>query len=212
MAELDHIVFASPDVEEGTRIIHELTGATAVVGGPHVGRGTHNTLLTFDDRTYFEIIGVDHDQPEPEQPRGFGIDDLDGPKLVGYAVHTVGDETLDDLAQIVRKAGFDPGTHLAMSRKKPDGELLEWELTAGGDTGFRLDGAIPFAIDWLGGPSPATSLPSMGSLVKLSVRHPDARVAGIITGLGLDGAVDFTIGPARLAVTIDTPNGIVELS
>jgi hypothetical protein len=127
-------------------------------------------------------------------------------------VHTVGDETLDDLAQVVRKAGFDPGTHLAMSRKKPDGELLEWELTAGGDTGFRLDGAIPFAIDWLGGPSPAVSLPSMGSLVKLSVRHPDARVAGVITGLDLDDAVDFTVGPARLAVTIDTPKGIVELS
>ena len=97
MAELDHIVFACPDVAEGTRIIHELTGAMAVVGGAHEGRGTHNTLLTFDDRTYFEIIGVDSNQPNPERPRGFGIDDLDGPKLVAYAVHTVGDESLDDL-------------------------------------------------------------------------------------------------------------------
>jgi len=212
MAELDHIVFACPDVDEGTRIIHDLTGATAVVGGPHVGRGTHNTLLTFDDRTYFEIIGSDPDQPEPERARGFGLDDLDGPKLVAFAVHTIGDETLDDLAQVVRDAGFDPGTHMAMSRMKPDGVLLEWELTAGGDTGFRLDGGIPFAIDWLGGPSPAASLPSMGSLVRLSVTNPDERVGTALTGLGLSDSVEFILGPANLTVTIDTPNGIVELS
>lgn len=212
MAELDHIVFACKDVDEGTRIIHELTGATAVVGGPHVGRGTHNTLLTFDDRTYFEIIGIDPSQPEPERARGFGLDDLEAPKLVAFAIHTIGDETLDDLAAVVRNAGFDPGTHMAMSRMKPDGELLEWELTAGGDTGFRFDGAIPFAIDWLGGPSPAASLPSMGSLVKLSVTHPDERVGPVLAALGLSDSVDVTVGPAKLAITIDTPNGIVELS
>jgi hypothetical protein len=212
MAELDHIVFACADVADGTRIIQELTGATAIVGGPHVGRGTHNTLLTFDDRPYFEIFGIDPDQAEPERPRGFGLDDLDGPKLVGYAVHTVGDETLDDIAATISGAGFDPGTHLAMSRMKPDGHLLEWELTTGGDTGHGMDGALPFAIDWLGGPSPASSLPSMGSLVKLSVRNPDARVAGVIAGLGLNDTVDFSVGPAQLTVTIETPNGIIKLT
>jgi hypothetical protein len=212
MAELDHIVFACPDVVDGTRIIEELTGATAVVGGPHVARGTHNTLLTFDERTYFEIIGIDPDQAEPERPRGFGLDDLDGPKLVGYAVHTLGDETLDDIGATIRSAGFDPGTQLAMSRMKPDGNLLEWELTTGGDTGHGMDGALPFAIDWLGGQSPASSLPSMGSLVKLSVRNPDARVADVIAGLGLNNAVDFTVGPAQLTATIETPNGIIKLT
>ena len=99
-----------------------------------------------------------------------------------------------------------------MSRMKPDGVLLEWELTAGGDTGFRLEGGIPFAIDWLGGPSPAASLPSMGSLVRLSVTNPDERVGTVLTGLGLSDSVEFIVGPANLTVTIDTPNGIVELS
>ncbi len=212
MAELDHLVFACRDVDEGSRIIEELTGATAVVGGPHVGRGTHNTLLTFDDRTYFEIIGVDPDQPEPKQPRGFGIDELDRPKLVGYAIHPLGDETLDGLAAVMRSAGFDPGTHVAMSRQKPEGELLEWELTTGGDTAHGLDGALPFAIDWLGKPSPAATLPSMGQLVKLSIRHPDARVGGALVALGLADSVDFSEGPAQLTATIETPNGTVTLS
>ena len=211
MAELDHIVFACQDLAEGTRIIQDLTGATPVVGGPHIGRGTRNTLLTFDDRTYFEIIGIDPDQPEPERARGFGIDQLEAPKLVAYAIHPVGDETLDGLAAIVRDEGFDPGEWMAMSRQKPDGELLEWELTAGGDTGFRLEGAIPFAIDWLGRPSPATTLPSMGTLVQLSVQHPDARVGAVLTALGLDN-VGFTQGPAQLSATIETATGTVELT
>lgn len=211
MAELDHIVFACRDLAEGTRIIGDLTGAVPVVGGPHVGRGTRNTLLTFDDRTYFEIIGIDPDQPEPERARGFGLDDLEAPKLVAYAIHPVDDETLEGLAAIVRDGGFDPGEWMAMSRQKPDGELLEWELTAGGDTGFRLDGAIPFAIDWLGKPSPATTLPSMGSLVQLSVQHPDDRVGAVLAGLGLS-KVAFSQGPAALSATIETATGTIELS
>ena len=211
MAELDHIVFACKDLAHGTQMIRDLTGAGPVVGGPHVGRGTRNTLLTFDDRTYFEIIGVDPDQPEPERARGFGIDQLEAPRLVAYAIHPVDGETLDDLAAIVRDHGFDPGEWMAMSRQKPDGELLEWELTAGGDTGFRLDGAIPFAIDWLGKPSPAASLPSMGSLAGLTVQHRDTRVGDVIAALGLADTVDYRQGPAQLSLKVDTPTGMITL-
>ncbi len=212
MAELDHLVFACRDVDEGSRIIFDLTGATAVVGGAHVGRGTHNTLLTFDDRTYFEIIGIDPTQPEPPHPRGFGIDELDKPKLVGYAIHPTGDETLDDLAGAIRDAGLDPGTKLAMSRQKPDGELLEWELSTGGDTAHGLDGAVPFMIDWLGRPSPAASLPSMGQLVGLSVQHPDIRVRDALASLDLGDSVTFSQGPAQLRATIETATGTVVIS
>lgn len=212
MAELDHLVYACRDVAAGAAYITELTGAIAVVGGAHVGRGTHNSLLTFDDRTYFEIIGVDPNQPDPGQPRGFGLDQLDAPKLVAYAIHPTGDETLADLAEVVRSVGFDPGRSLAMSREKPDGELLEWELTTGGDTAHAMDGALPFAIDWLGKPSPAASLPSMGTLVQLTVQHPDERVGAVIEALGLAEAVSFTVGAAQLSATIDTPNGSIVLT
>jgi hypothetical protein len=74
MAELDHLIFACRDLEAGVQAIAELTGATAVEGGRHVGNGTRNSLLTFDDRTYFEIIAIDPDQPEPARPRSFGLD------------------------------------------------------------------------------------------------------------------------------------------
>ena len=35
MAELDHIVFACKDLDQGTKMIRDITGAEPVPGGPH---------------------------------------------------------------------------------------------------------------------------------------------------------------------------------
>ncbi|MGB5755407.1 MAG: VOC family protein [Acidimicrobiales bacterium] len=210
MAELDHLIFASPDVDAGVQHIENLTGARAVAGGPHVGLGTHNALLTFDERTYFEVIGIDPDQPDPDQPRPFGLDDRNGPGLAGYAVHPSGGESLEDLRASMLAAGFDPGSIADMSRRLPDGELISWRLTIGGDSGAANQGALPFAIDWGDRPSPAASLPSMGRLVSLRVSHPDAAIRASVEALGLVSEV--VAGPAGLVATVDSPNGTVEIS
>ena len=210
MAELDHLIFAAPDVEAGVRAIQKLTGAQAIAGGPHVGLGTHNYLLTFDERTYFEVIGVDPSQPEPNGPRPFGLDDRDGPGLAGYAIHPTGDESLEDVATMMRAAGYDPGAISEMSRQKPDGELLSWRLTIGGDSGPASLGALPFAIDWGDGSSPAASLPSMGRLVSLTISHPDPATRSSVEALGLE--IQAVEGPAGLTATVETPNGTVEIS
>lgn len=210
MAELDHLIFASPDLGRGVDHIERLTGARAVAGGPHIGLGTHNCLLTFDRRTYFEIIGIDPDQPRPDRPRPFGLDDRSDPGLAGYAIHPTGDESLEDLAALMHGAGFDPGSIASMSRRKPDGELISWRLTMGGDTGPARHGALPFAIDWGHGPSPAESLPSMGRLVSLTVSHPDPAVRRSVEALGL--GLEVLEGSAGLVATVETPNGTVEIS
>jgi hypothetical protein len=209
MAELDHLIYASRDVAEGVRIIEELTGATAVAGGPHVGLGTHNSLLTFDERTYFEVIGIDPDQPEPQGPRPFGLDDQTQPGLAGYAIHPTDGESLEDVQATMRAAGYDPGTIIDMSRKKPDGQLITWRLTVGGQSGVASQGALPFAIDWGDQPSPAASLPSMGRLVSVQVTHPDPAVRASAAALGV--GVEVTDGPAGLKAVIETPNGLAEL-
>lgn len=211
MAELDHLVYACQRVSDGTDLIAELTGATAIAGGVHEGRGTHNSLLTFDERTYFEIIGIDPEQPEPDQPRGFGLDTLDRAGLVAFAVHPSEGETLDDLIQAIRAAGLDPGQRIPRSRRTPDGALIEWELSTGGDTAHALDGALPFCIDWLGKPSPAASLPSMGTLRQLAVRHPNERVGAALEALGLGDRVVYAQGPPDLSASIDTRLGTVHL-
>ena len=209
MPELDHLILASPDVSQGVALVEELTGATAVFGGAHVGLGTHNHLLTFDQRTYFEIIGVDPDQPAPAHPRPFGLDDRTGPGLAGYAIHPTGDESLEDVVESMRAAGFDPGSIAEMSRQRPDGSLLSWRLTRGGDTGEASQGALPFAIDWGGGASPAASLPSMGALRSLTVSHPDAAVRSAVEALGL--GVSVADGAPGLVASVDTAGGTVEI-
>ena len=209
MAELDHLIFASKDVPAGVAHIEALTGARAIAGGPHIGLGTHNYLLTFDDRTYFEIIGIDPDQPDPPGPRPFGLDDQDQPTLIGYAIHPTGGESLEDVAAAMTAAGFDPGAIASMSREKPDGQVLSWRLTRGGDTGHKSQGALPFAIDWGDQPSPAVSLPSMGALTSLTVSHPDPAIRASAAALGV--GVQVEDGPAALIAVVETPNGPVEI-
>ncbi|MEM7340871.1 MAG: VOC family protein [Actinomycetota bacterium] len=208
MPELDHLIFASADLEAGVRHIADLTGAEAVAGGPHPGIGTHNALLTFDERTYFEIIAIDPDQPEPSRPRPFGLDNGNPPNLAGYAVHPVDDETIEEIAATRRNAGFDPGPVLSMSRVKPDGSELHWRLTIN-DAGKPDDAMLPFVIDWGSTPSPATTLPSMGSLDQVTVAHPDPALRAAVEALSV--GVTVVEGPAKLTATIVTPNGVVEL-
>ena len=208
MPELDHLIFAAPDLATGVARIEELTGATAVPGGPHPGVGTHNALLTFDETTYFEIIAVDPDQPAPAAARPFGLDDGTGPRLAGYAIHPAMGETIDEVVALLTEAGHDPGPVTAMSRVKPDGEEISWRLTRSRQE--LAPSGVPFAIDWGDTPSPALSLPSMGSLVELRVQHPDPTTRAVAEALGLGLVV--TDGPAKLAAIVDTPGGRVELS
>jgi len=204
MAGIDHIVYASPDVEVGVRRIADLTGVEAVVGGSHVGRGTRNSLLTFDDRTYFEIIGIDHDQPEPNQARPFGLDDVTEPGIVAWAIHPSGAESIEDVVATMASAGFDPGPVAGMSRAKPDGSILSWRLTTS-----PPDGIVPFVIDWGQADSPAMSLPSMGGLSSFTVSHPELAVRQTISDL-IDG-VTVTDGEPGLAVEVATVNGTIRL-
>jgi hypothetical protein len=207
MPELDHLIFAATDLATGVARIAELTGAVAVPGGPHPGVGTHNALLTFDETTYFEIIAFDPDQPVPAAPRPFGLDEGVEPRLAGYAVHPAAGETIEDVVAMLAEAGHDPGPVTAMSRVKPDGEEISWRLTR--SMKETTPSAVPFAIDWGDTPSPARSLPSMGSLAELRIEHPDpaTRTAAAALGLGLT----VSDGPARLTAVVDTPGGRIEL-
>ncbi len=205
MAAIDHLVFTSRDLDAGVRQIAEATGATAVVGGPHPGIGTRNALLSFDDATYFEIMAIDPDQPEPERERPFGLDLDRPPRLAGYVIRPTGTESIDELAGRMADAGFAPGPVVSMSRTQPDGTEVGWRLTYGGDPTPPASGLLPFVIDWGDTPSPARSAPSMGSLVTLQVSHPDERVRATVASLG--AGITVADGPPSLAATIVLPSG-----
>ena len=66
MFELDHLVVAARDLDEGTAFVQDLLGVPLEPGGKHDAMGTHNRLLNLGGGVYLEIITIDPDAPAPE--------------------------------------------------------------------------------------------------------------------------------------------------
>jgi hypothetical protein len=230
---IDHLVYATPDLQATVADMEKEFGVAPSPGGAHLGLGTFNALLGLGGRTYLEIIGPDPAQPEPEGPRAFGIDDLDQARLVAWcaAPH----RPLSEVVTAAQSVGFDPGVIRSMSRRRPDGVVLEWTLTSpeisliheffDGDEAlpndFALGGVLPFFIDWGRTVHPSETIPVGGTLLTLDLFHPHPRTIDLVLSAVSDQA---TLGDdeskislnyadrAGLAAEILTANGTVVLS
>ena len=127
LSRIDHLVYATPDLEGGVERIETLLGVRATLGGKHPGRGTRNALIALGEWTYLEIIGPDPDQSTPSADLSFGIGDLDQPTLVTWAVKAA---ELERLAEESKIHGLGLGPISERTRKQTDGTLLSWKLTA----------------------------------------------------------------------------------
>lgn len=192
---LDHVVIAGPDLPALVDWFAERTGVVAAPGGAHP-TGTANALvaLTIDGRRgpqYIELIGPNPDRAEPELPATFGISTLDAPAVQAYAVHPA---DIEATVAAARAGGYDPGDVSDLSRRTPDGTLLEWRLTRGEHR--RID--VPFLIDWGATPQPGLSdIPTI-ELVSLVRTEPDpAPLREILGAFGLgDGLAEVVAGDA----------------
>lgn len=202
---IDHLVLATPDVDATATWLAEATGVQASVGGPHVGRGTKNRLCSFGADHYLEIIGPDPDQPEPDRPRGFGIDDLTAPALVTWCAKVDG---LPNFAARAADAGLAYTAPRAMQRQAPTG-LLSWTLA---HPEFDTEaGIVPFCIDWADTPHPALVAEPGLTLVGLRAEHPEpGRMATLLASLGFGMLIDEAARPG-LRARVSGPLGQVDL-
>jgi Glyoxalase-like domain len=206
ISRVDHLVYATPDLNRGVEEIEKLLGVRAIAGGQHPGRGTRNALIALGPTTYLEILAPDPEQPQPEQPRPFGLDGLKESKLVAWFVRHRDLERFR--GEAVRK-GVPLGEVRSGTRRRPDGIELLWHFTDPSAT--VADGVVPFFIDWADSPHPARSAPKGATLFSLRAEHPDVRgVRGMLGRLGLDLPVKRGQIPALIAV-IEGPRGRVEL-
>ena len=203
---LDHLVYGTPDVAKTIDDLERAWGVRAAWGGKHPN-GTHNALLSLGGGGYLEIIGPDPEQtPDPARPMSFGVDRLQSPKLLTWAIKAPG---IAGWVKRARRAGYDPGAPQPLSRKRPDGMLLEWVLTRRQEP--PGDGLLPFLIDWGETPHPANDAPAGCTFASLRAEHPDPGSIKVWTrALGEELDVRSGATPALIA-TIHTPNGRMEL-
>lgn len=203
---MDHLVFGATDLVEGVRFVERLFGVETEPGGRHEGFGTHNRLVGFGERSYMEVVSPDPSQPAPDRPRWFGLDDLDGFRLVTWCQAT---SDLDGLVARAREAGLNLGAIREGRRRTEDGGVLSWRMTD--PWADRAGGVLPFFIDWGESPHPGGMLEPQCALAGMAAEHPEVeRVRTWVDLLGLE--LDVHRGPQPvLFATIRTPSGEVEL-
>ena len=203
---IDHLVYATPDLDLGIATIERLLGVRATAGGRHPGAGTRNALVALGPGTYLEIVGPDRTQPQPEQPKWFRIDEIDAPRLVTWAAKV---DSIDQISRKARRLGVGLGGIVAGSRRRDDGVLLAWRYT--NPRTVVGDGIIPFLIDWGTTPHPSESAAQGASLITLRAEHPQPEpIRDIARRLGLSLQIDRGSQPALVA-TIASLRGEVEL-
>ncbi|MEI8412053.1 MULTISPECIES: VOC family protein [unclassified Kribbella] len=204
MSMLDHLVFASRDLEAAVERFAAATGVEPVEGGRHEGWGTRNYLVGFGATSYLEIIGPDLERPG-SRPAPFGIDRLAGDRLVTWAVRP---DNIEAAARTAKEAGADLGPILPMSRATPTGEVVSWRLAMRHPAPY--DGIVPFLIDWGTSRHPAGSgLPSV-ELLEFGATYPrPEEVSAVLEAL--DVSLTVVAGEPGLRATVAGPGGTYAL-
>lgn len=137
------------------------------------------------------------------------MNDPRGPFLSTWALRS-SDPERD--AALLRAAGVDLGAISDGRRRRADGSVLTWRLTD--PLADRLDGVVPFLIDWERSPHPSASAPGGCTLLDLRIEHPEPeRVRQAFAALRIDLPVHpcESKGRAAIVATFGHGGGIVTL-
>jgi hypothetical protein len=189
--QIDHIIWAVPDLDAGAKTFEEMSGVKPIVGGVHPGRGTRNQLASAGDNMYFEIIAPDPAQmpldpvKKPVQAFADKISKMTGPEVDMFAYSTT---DLEAAAEAGRKLGLKVVGPTPGQRKTPDGVLIKWSHVD--FIGHDFGQFIPFALNWLDSPHPSTTSPKGAVIEGVTVEHPRAEeLQKIYAALGVPAKV-----------------------
>lgn len=206
MHELDHILWAAPDLDDGARQFAAASGVTPAGGGSHAGFGTRNTLASLGERLYFEVISVDPAQTD-HKARAQRLARLTAPELHTFGVR--GDD-LDSYRDTARGLGLAASDPVAMSRLRSDGVLIRWRAIYVVDD--HWGDMVPFLIDWMDSEHPWKTTPTGCSVLEFCALHPEAEaLAEIYRSLAVAVPVRRSTKPGFL-LRLDTPKGEVILT
>lgn len=122
---IDHLVIACPDPDAAATTLEAELGIACTAGGRHPGAGTWNRIAWLADGSYLELIGVDDRDAALASPVGAAVVrtlDAGG----GLATYALCDDGLELSANALRAAGSSLGPLTHGSRRRDDGEVVEW--------------------------------------------------------------------------------------
>ena len=182
MTTLDHVIWATPDIEPLAQALRDDHGLRALPGGRHPAWGTRNAIVPLAG-AYLELVQVD----DPDAPMvGFTARVAEVAESGGGLALWC--ERVDDIEGEAAVRGYDvvPGT-----RENDDGSVLSWRVA--GIPQASVTPVLPFLIQW---DDPA-AMPGA-----IAVDHP----CGIIEKVHLDVGAH---GPEGLRIT--TQSGEIAL-
>ena len=204
MARLDHIMYASSDLQDGVEEIRKLTGVTAEFGGIHPGNGTCNALLSFDNSQYLEIIAPDSGQDLAGTLGG----ELKEHDFSGIRTWAVAADDFSIVTPVLDEFGFEHSV-VPMKRTRPDGLRLDWQILF--VHRHPYGNFMPFFINWLDSPHPANDTPGGCTLATFAVELVENSDLYRELMRALKIEVEVLEGPDGMRAIIDSPNGRVLL-
>jgi hypothetical protein len=129
IAGIDHLVIACPDPDAAAAELESLLGLRCTGGGQHPGAGTRNRIAWLADGSYIELLGVDDPEAARSTPVGTAAVELLDGSPGGLATWALRDDAVELTADGLRAAGAHFGPITYGSRRRDDGELVEWWVT-----------------------------------------------------------------------------------
>ena len=93
MHKLDHIVFGSFTLDEGTEFVENILKAKLSDIGYHKDMGTHNRVIRISERVYLEVIAIDPKTTKLKNRKWFNLDNSklqsklkNSPQIIGYVI------------------------------------------------------------------------------------------------------------------------------
>src|SRR5882672_1232580 len=168
--ELDHLVVACADLEQGAAWVERLLGVAVQPGGRHATMGTHNRLLRLGARQYLELMALDPEAAPPTRARWFDFDQpavreraRAAPFLLAWAARC------DDIFTAVARV---PSVGEVQKFQR---DALSWQLTVPDDGALQFGGVMPALIQWHGAAHPCDQLEDAGCEFRsLDLSHPAA--------------------------------------
>ena len=145
MHNLDHIVFGSFTLEEGTKFVENILQAKLSDIGYHKDMGTHNRVIRISERVYLEVIAIDPKSSNLSNKKWFNLDNSKlqsklkkSPQIIGYVIEN---------NDINISKYYDPFFELSR-------DIYEWQFAMPTINNNILDreiieaGMIPSLISW----------------------------------------------------------------